>query len=548
MTAPASFVIDFTYKGRFPVIKLELAGYRTDDGKYWTGIEAANTRNATCVFESGNNAGNFTFCATVTDFYRNIRTYQKTLDIDDYTPPVLTALEFYTTEEATLIPFEKNIAYLWMELWDEETPIFNDETIGALREKTRFYLNGKDITSTFWYNPNEIFTTGSRNRVICIANVALEGLNEGENYLRMIMGQYTGEEQWFVESTSTISSAYPDTTPPVFLDYDFQPQEPGDSYVDFKVTDEFYLSLSVKDEPDKPNYTPSGLKEIAWVVEGEGQTIQGTQTVSSLIQYNTTIPIRLRQNACSDGVYSLVVTASDNMENISVLGPFYFQLGLTQYETLEVIDEKIGGNQFISEYRLGDTIRFTIDTEYGFDAAPTWNCYPTNSQFPQSGTEAFFIDIGIGEYEITVSAEHKGIPCYGKKPITVQSTPVWEDETPPGISFSEYSVTDPGQPFIVTVTDDTSLGTDWESIIQSPYAIKYPVASASDTSATPYGLQVVYLPIGTGTIFEQQFQFFLSDFINGGNPTLETGEKIIVYVNAKDENENETVSSLTFWK
>ena len=548
-TPPASFVVDFAYKGRLPVIKLELSAFRAEDNEYWLGTEAANTRSATCLFHSENSAGNFTFYATVTDFYKNVRAYEKTLKIADPTPPILETVEFYTTEEATLIPFEKNLAYLWMQLWDAESPIFNDDTIGALREKTRFYLNGKDITSTFWYAPQEIFTTGAKNRLICIANVALEGMKKGDNELKMVMGGYQGDEENFVLATATISSAYPDTTPPVFLDYDFQPQEPGEVFVDFKVSDEFYLILSVKDRADKLNYEASGLKEITWLVEGEGKTLSGIYPCNSLLEMNATIPIRLRQNDFPDGVYSLLIIASDNSGNLATLGPIYFQLGLTQYESLTVIDEKIGGNVLLTEYRLGDTVRFTIDTDYAFDSAPTWNIYPTNAQFPQNALGALYTNAQIGNHEVTVMAYHKGIPCYGRKAITVQSTPVWEDEIPPVITFSELTVEDPSLPFVVTVTDDTSLGMVWEEIIRPTYyAIKEPVATASGTTATPYPLQVSFLPLGNGTVFEQQFQFFLSDPLNGGSPTLQTGEKIKVYLEAQDENGNIRASSVLFRK
>jgi len=548
-TPPASFVVDFAYKGRLPVIKLELSAFRAEDNEYWLGTEAANTRSATCLFHSENSAGNFTFYATVTDFYKNVRAYEKTLKIADPTPPILETVEFYTTEEATLIPFEKNLAYLWMQLWDAESPIFNDDTIGALREKTRFYLNGKDITSTFWYAPQEIFTTGAKNRLICIANVALAGMKKGDNELKMVMGGYQGDEENFVLATATISSAYPDTTPPVFLDYDFQPQEPGEVFVDFKVSDEFYLILSVKDRADKLNYEASGLKEITWLVEGEGKTLSGVYPCHSLIEMNETIPVRLRQNAFPDGVYSLLIIASDNSGNLATLGPIYFQLGLTQYESLTVIDEKIGGNVLLTEYRLGDTVRFTIDTDYAFDSAPTWNIYPTNAQFPQNALGALYTNAQIGNHEVTVMAYHKGIPCYGRKAITVQSTPVWEDEIPPVITFSELTVEDPSLPFVVTVTDDTSLGMVWEEIIRPTYyAIKEPVATASGTTATPYPLQVSFLPLGNGTVFEQQFQFFLSDPLNGGSPTLQTGEKIKVYLEAQDENGNIRASSVLFRK
>ncbi len=548
-TPPASFVVDFAYKGRLPVIKLELSAFRTEDNEYWLGTEAANTRSATCLFNSENSAGNFSFYATVTDFYKNVRAYEKTLKIADPTPPILETMEFYTTEEATLIPLEKNLAYLWMQLWDAQSPIFSDDTIGALREKTRFYLNGKDITSTFWYAPQEIFTTGAKNRLICIANVALEGMRKGENELRMVMGSYQEDEQDFVLATATISSAYPDTTPPVFLDYDFQPQEPGEVFVDFKVTDEFYLILSVKDRADKLNYEASGLKEISWLVEGEGKTLSGVYPCNSLIEMNATIPIRLRQNAFPDGVYSLLVIASDNQDNLATLGPIYFQLGLTQFESLTVVDEKIGGNALLTEYRLGDTIRFTIDTDYAFDSAPTWNIYPSNAQFPQNALEALYSNAQIGNREVTVMAYHKGIPCYGRKAITVQSTPVWEDTIPPVISFSELTIEDPSLPFVVTITDDTSLGTVWEEIIRPTYyAIKEPVAAASGTTAMPYPLQVSFLPLGNGTVFEQKFQFFLSDPLNGGNPTLQAGEKIKVYVEAQDENGNIRASSILFRK
>ncbi len=548
-TPPASFVVDFSYKGRLPVIKLELSGFRMEDNEYWLGTEAANTRTATCLFHSENNAGNFTFYATVTDFYKNVRSFEKTLKIADPTPPILETIEFYTTEEATLIPLEKNLAYLWMQLWDTESPIFNEDTVGALREKTRFYLNGKDITSTFWYAPQEIFTTGAKNRLICIANVALEGMKNGENELRMVMGGYQGDEEDFVLATATISSSYPDTTAPVFLDYDFQPQEPGDTFVDFKVTDEFYLVLSVKDLPDKPNYEASGLKEITWLVEGEGKTLSGIYPCNSLLEMNATIPIRLRQNDFPDGVYSLLAIVSDNNDNWAALGPIYFQLGLTQYESLTVIDEKIGGNVLLTEYRLGDTIRFTIDTAYAFDTAPTWNIYPANAQFPQNSLEALYTNAQIGNHEVTVMAYHKGIPCYGKKAVTVQSTPVWEDEIPPVITFSGLTVEDPSLPFVVTVTDDTSLGAVWEDIIRPTYyAIKEPIATASGTTALPYPLQVSFLPLGNGTIFEQNFQFFLSDPLNGGSPTLLAGEKIKVFLEAQDENGNIRASSILFWK
>jgi len=548
-TAPASFVVDFAYKGRLPVIKLELSAFRTEDNAYWLGTEAANTRTATCLFYSEDNAGHFSFYATVTDFYKNVRTYERSLKIADPTPPVLERIEFYTTDEATLIPFEKNLAYLWMQLWDAQSPIFNDDTVGALREKTRFYLNGKDITSTFWYAPHEIFTTGAKNRLICIANVALEGMKKGENELRMVMGRYQDDEQDFVFATSTISSAYPDTTPPVFLDYDFQPQEPGDFFFDFKVMDEFYLLLSVKDLPDKPNYEASGLKELSWTVEGEGKKLSGVYPCDSLIEMNATIPIRLRQNAFPDGVYSLYVVASDNMGNKAKLGPVYFQLGVTQYESLKIIDEKIGGNALLSEYRVGDTIRFTIDTDYTFDSVPVWNIYPSNAQFPQNALESMYTNARIGNHEITVAAFHKGIQCFGRKAITVLATPVWEDDIPPVITISELVVDDPSLPFVVTVTDDTSLGTTWEEIIRPTYyAIKEPVATASGTTATPYPLQVSFLPLGNGTRFEQKFQFFLSDPLYGGNPTLQIGEKIKVYLEAQDENGNIRASSILFWK
>jgi len=146
-------------------------------------------------------------------------------------------------------------------------------------------------------------------------------------------------------------------------------------------------------------------------------------------------------------------------------------------------------------------------------------------------------------------AYHKGIPCYGKKAVTVQSTPVWEDEIPPVITFSGLTVEDPSLPFVVTVTDDTSLGAIWEDIIRPTYyAIKEPIATASGTTALPYPLQVSFLPLGNGTIFEQNFQFFLSDPLNGGNPALLAGEKIKVFLEAQDENGNIRASSILFWK
>ncbi len=535
ITPPASILIDFKYKGFIPVKKLGFSIKRNNDEKVWFSKDFTSTRHATVLFDAGNNAGKFSCVVSVTDIYGRSKNYDAPIVIDDLTPPTLSKMEFHTVE-GTLIPIEKNQAFFWMELSDEESNIFDEITTGNLREKTRFFLNGFDISNKFWYNNEEMFITGAKNKLICIGNVYLENLNEGENELKMVMAQFGDDEQDFVYYSTDVTAGYPDKTPPKIVDYDFKPVEPGDDFVDFKVTESFMMYMNLRDEADKANYKPSGLKDVKWRLNNSvGATHEGTYSIDSLETANVVIPFDMRNmpNYTGDGIYNILIEVSDMKGNTTKLGPIFFELGLTQYEKLIIEHEKIYGDLLDVNYIVGEGIRFTIKTDWMLTNVQ-WNVIPEDTVKTADGNSLVLNPLKKGEYTVNVSALHKGINCFGSEAITVQSTPVSKDNIPPNYAFKPGDIKNPSIPSNLTVTDNLDLPNDKDQLFTFKSAIK----------TDPYGIKtplnvVIIGPLENSTDYKKEFLVYTEDILSASTATeLLPNEKVELSLEAVDLNGN----------
>ncbi|HRW92629.1 MAG TPA: hypothetical protein P5560_06750 [Thermotogota bacterium] len=544
LTPPATVLVEFSFNGIFPVTSIEFGAYREDDEKTWIPTSRfANTRKVQSTFSSGNNAGTFVFEATVTDLYDRMYAYSEKIQVVDTSPPSVTQFDFYPSNAATLIPIEQNQGYVWMELVDEQSAVFSEEIVNSLANHTRSYLDGQDISNQLSFDPSKIFTTGGNNRVICIAEIEFGQMEKGTHLLQMFMGQLNGDEEDFLSFQTVISASFPDTKPPQISDVLLSPSEPGLDFIDYKIMDETVLFASVKDRAEKVFYEESGIDTLDWVIEGEGRSASGTLYAYGVVEKDFTATIRMRDLGFPDGIYTLSLRATDKNGNIERLDPIFLELGVTQSQELTILVEKISGNTNVLEYRVGDSLRFWIDTEWTFDADPTWRAIPEETLEPEQGLATVYQKVPNHDFDITVSAMHNGIPCFGYKHITVVSTPVNEDYIPPTISFLDASLSDPSVPFQLRIQDETSLP---EEPIVSTSVMKYPVSGATDT-AIPYGMVAIITPSGSPSTFAQEYNVFLLDPLHGGVPTLEDGEKIVFSVVAEDENENQTENSLMFY-
>ena len=544
LTPPASVVIDFKYTGFIPIRKLEITVKRENDEKLWLKEDFTSTKHATVLFNAGNSAGDFVCDVSLTDLYGRKRDYSSSISIDDITPPNITKMEFHTTE-GTLVPIEKNQVFFWMELSDDESNLFDEITIGNLRDKTRFYLNGADISTSFWYQNEEMFITGAKNKLVCIGNAYLGNLNEGSNELKVIMGQFGADEQDFVYYATSVTAGYPDTTPPQILDYDFQPAEAGDSFVDFKIKDEFTMYLNVKDEADRPMYKPSGLKEVVWYLKNsKNDTVQGTYTLNSLESANVVIPFEMNSmsNYTGDGIYSLFVEVSDQNGNTATLGPVFFELGITQFETLKLKNEKIHGDLLDVNYFVGETIRFTVDTEWSFDTALTWEVNPDVQD--KTSTDQYFdiTPVKAGEYTVTVKTTHKQIPCYGYDSITVLATPVFKDNIPPKYTFVKGNETNPSVPSKLTITDNMPLPDEKDDLFTFKSAIK----TDQDKVKTPLNVKIIG-PLENSGEYVKEFWVYTEDILGSSTSTeLLANEKVEIELWVEDINSNKLVVNELF--
>ncbi len=546
LTPPATFIVDFQYRGRLPVRSLEISAIRSSNEHEWFHQVRGATRHATTLFDSGMNADTFIFYATVTTIGQQIKVYEDIMRIIDTTPPTIVQIDFYLTDHDTLVPNTTNDVYIWIHLHDPETLLFAPDIRNTMERHTRLFVNGRLVQSFF--NPDDIFVTGSANRMIAIIRTALDDLKPGNNSIHLIMGGFGLHEEQFTEFQTEKTAEYPDHTPPVILFWEAVDTDPGDHIVDFVAFDSFIFRVRARDLPDHPTFPPAGLKEIRWRIDGGPSAYQGIVDAGGFVEAEFSIFMDPRNAGFSDGIYSLRLEVWDKNDNVHYEPPIFFRLGITQSKTVDLLVEKIRGNLLIPEFRVGDTLRFMPDTDW-YLTSPHWGVIPSSIALTDQGVYALLEDAPMGNHTITLQAHHQGIPVFGRTQITVLATPVSEDAVPPTIEFRNLNVSEPGQPFKIVVRDETMLEEDWrDTFVRPPSAIMWP-AGTVDEPGTPYPLLVLFHPDAeyNASRFLQVFEIVLNDMTMGGiPPVLRPGDRIVFTVEVKDKRGNTAEKGITF--
>ena len=459
---PATVTLQLGYNGYTSVSGINLSIIKEELEKTFFEAEQLNPNGATVNFFIDEYAGDY---IVNTELIANNTTAlaTKLLQIVDTTSASITDFNFYLTQNATLIPNEFNDAFLWMKIEDEESFLFSKKIVTSFVQKSKMYINGRDLTST-GFPPNSAIVSDSGKQVICIAKFSIPLENntlqtpfifEGQNDFLFVFEGFNSDGSGLIEKKFTLTAAYPDNTAPD-LNVNPQPVQPAVGSVDFAVTDEFTLDLSAVDTADKTGYPPSGLKKISWSVHGESNSATGVVDLTYLPvdgSYDDIIPIRLREKDFNSGIYRLVVTVEDRNGNQTIYGPKTFSYNLTDYKMVDIKIEKVSGDMgALLTYYAGEDLRFTLDTEESLEDVSFEIPGVTLEPEPDINA-AYYRNIRYGDYLVSVSAKKNSIPYIGEESFTVQPTPTYNPG--PVIEIPE-DPTEPSKPFKVIVKSLTT--------------------------------------------------------------------------------------------
>jgi len=544
ITPSATVEVYFRYKGIAPVKSLELSVIRDYDSKEWVSNNLTSTKTATLAFTPNNNAGDFTANATVVDLYGKTRRYSKGLKVLDESPPTVTVLEFYPVD-GKLIPNDENQPLFFMVLEDEESPIFTDRNMVNLRENTRVYLNGRDISNSFFTQDadSQPFFTGSNNKMVMIAKINLNDLQEGTSTLRIVMGDFKPDENDFVQVSTPVYASYPDNTPPNINNIDYPDDEfSSEILAEFKVLENFNIGVETRDKGDAPGYKVSGLDTLKVVIFGSNNHTETFEVDCQGLEYGYfVIPVDVL--TLTDGLYNLYIEVSDKNGNIAKSQPVIFQLGVQPVKMLSLSVEKTAGEMNVDDFIYGDTLKFTVDDQIVLSGI-TWS---PSILLPQAGGySALWEGVTYGSHLISVSGTYNNKQAYGYLTIEVLPTPTSHDLTPPEVVLTVSEAQNPFIPFKVNVADKVSLGNNPSNVMNNP-----PTALKFDSTGNITPLLVNFFTTGNDIYISEynrymsvEYQFSLTTIGEAASP-LTDGERVELRINVRDEKGN---VSNTLWK
>ena len=467
---PATVTLKLGYKGYTPVKGINLTVLQEHSGKTVFDAGQLDPYDATVNFVVDDDAGDYIINTELVADNGTTAMATKLLHVVDSTPASITDFEFYLTQNATLIPNELNKAFLWMKIEDDESVLFSKDIVNSFINQSKLYINGRDM-STSGFPPDSAVVSDSGKQVVCIAKLDIQEINpilqapiivEGENSFRFYFEGFNPDGSGLIEKKLQLTASYPDTTPPHIIDYDYDPNIPGFGFIDFSVTDEFGFHIQAQDKGDNfGEYDPSGLASLKWAVVGED--ISGTIDLSYLSKdaiYEDLIPIQLRKAGLTSGIYQFRVIISDRKGNETVFGPKTFSYDITEFKDVGVEKEKIAGDLDREQYIVGDTVRFTLDTDMSFDSV-IWSSIPAITLEDSVGNSVLYKDIQYGVYVIYVEAEKDGITYYGQEELRVELP----DYYVPTIEYTVPSDSDPSQLFDIRITSVAGLKEDPEETI-----------------------------------------------------------------------------------
>lgn len=550
LSATHTVLSKFEYRGRIPV-KTTQMWVEWKDQKYM-GNQFFG-RDATMSFHPPQ-AMTYTFHARVIDRHQRTHLFSRDLKVIHRLPPSISEPIKLIPNDGFFIPGEQNQSFLWMKLYNPYTPIFTDAAIANIRDNTRVYLNYQDITSTFFFNPSQIFFSGFENQMIVLGNTNLTNLKLGENRLDFYFGKFHPDETSLASATVYATAVYPDNKPPEILSIDVHPmQSPTDGFSDFKVLGNFSVYIDVEDQ-GVLTYPKAGLREIEIVISSSfTPDISVTYPIGPGVDRGLfAIPVPM--SGSPDGPYNMIVRVRDRAQdlpghdhdNIAYSDPIPFQYGHRPYKTLTIQSEKVSGYLQMDQYYVGETIDLSISGDYYLDSI-SWQ--PAGITPKGDGYKAQWANLPIGNWLVEVSAQHHGTDAFGKLPITVHATPLSHDQIPPVVRTDPVTSSEPGNLITLIVEDETALpDTDeLKNMIESTSdANKYGAAGEWITFLVPYLFagERIHNP-APGIAVRQTFLGHLHEF-NATTTALEAGEKVIWTFRVQDAAGNESQHSIRY--
>jgi hypothetical protein len=551
ITLPASVVIKYEYTGHYPASSLSLNVVQTANQKKWLGASNLNPKYATVSFIDHTDAGDFMVSSTLTTIDGHSVHASELLHIVDPSPATITDFEFYLTQNATLVPETANNAFLWMKIKDEESILFSKNILASLINRSKLYINGRDMT-TSGFPPESAIISDSGKEMICIAILNIQANNailntpviqEGENNMLFVFEGFNVDGSGLIEKRLTLSAAYPDTKAPR-VQTEFMSVDPASDPLDFSVTDEFFISLETEDLPEKYGYKPAGLNQLTWTVYGEsGVSTSNTIDLSYLdreAEFTDYIPLRMREYGWSSGIYRLRISVEDKNGNVALVGPKTFSYNVTNFKPLDILVEKLSGDMGAIEFYAGESIRFTIDSDETLNDIQ-WTSYPEIDLVPNDLLKsADYNEASYGSYEVAVQAVKNGIPYVGSAQLTVKATQSYVAGPVITVDESTIDYTNPSKPFVINVTtlEENPLSPDPKDTLKQKRLMYF-------KGGTLEGAKVEIYPQSYESLYEQSFTCMV--LTPSGSPIiLGSSDRIDLTLGAEDAAGNEREKTILF--
>jgi len=573
MTPPATVLVRFEYQDMFKPAKIQLKAHEQMGGRLLFSDGSVMSPIATAVFTNIDSYGTVTFVSEVTrsDYLGgDLDRYEQSVFIVDTAEPIVNVSCYSDYFTLSTLAEASRTANVWFDIRLEapNTPLYESEfDLELAAENFYFIINGRSYNPTISAGDRFYLYSNGKKAVILLREEFINpdlyffpGNNEVKTYI--------SDDQYFNANTMTIPINNPDYTPPEILyirpkQNSIEFSDSPDDY-DFIVIDDFYLELKAKDliQPDLISlYEPSGIKKVefalkspdgSWInsVPTDGIIGGSTQEVDMLVYMDM---LDTQGNVLPDGIYTLYARAEDNQGNITSFKRYaVFKFGTTPFVPLEVKAYKQNGSES-NRFIYGDYAEFGITNQISLQNV-TWGIAPVPNYpmafVPKSPDkkQVYWDNIkASGQYIITVNANTDlGKAAYGEVLIDVMV----ESSPELSLTFTEYDLKRPFDPFIITVEDSlVGLSSDPEdsNIITVDEASFYASGVFQGPMDVEFVLEPSILESQDGVFTKLGYRCFIRPL--GGpiqNYELKESEQIIVKFTASNYIGTDITSSLEF--